>query len=47
MWIGEINMLNIYINKNKNYEKINLVVDQTVHLIQLAITWLIWKIVSK
>ena len=40
-------MLNIYINKDKNYEKIKLAIDQIVHLIQLAITWLIWKIVSK
>lgn len=30
-----------------NKQKINLVIDQTVHLIQLAMTWLIWKIVSK
>lgn len=30
-----------------NKQKINLVVDQTVHLIQLAITWIIWEIISK
>lgn len=40
-------MLNIYINKDKNYKRIKLVIDQTIHLIQLAITWVIWKIVSK
>lgn len=40
-------MLNIYINNDKNYERIKLVIDQTIHLIQLAITWIIWKIISK
>lgn len=40
-------MLNIYINKDKKYERIKLVIDRTIHLIQLAITWLLWKIISK
>lgn len=50
-WLGLFiinTIIHIFVDDLKaNKQKINLVIDQTIHLIQLAITWVIWEIISK
>ena len=50
-WLGLFiinTIIHIFVDNLKaNKKKINLIIDQTIHLIQLAITWVIWNIISK